>query len=104
MSVAYIDVGGITETCKAFRDDIKKFDQCVTDMDRATKEALSDWVGEGRNQFETQMRLMESQLSDISDVLYEIYEALSDAEAGYIDEDETVAKQFSMQQETAGGR
>lgn len=94
MSVEYLNVQGITDACKAFRDKIEEFDSCVTEMDSATNDALRDWVGKGRNQFETQMRLMKSQLDDISEVLYEIYEALVDAEAAYIDEDEAVAKQF----------
>lgn len=94
MAVEYLDVKGITDACKAFRDKIKDFDACVVEMDNATNDALRNWVGKGRNQFETQMDLMKSQLADISEVLYEIYDALADAETAYIDEDEAVAKQF----------
>lgn len=95
MAVEYINVEGITDACKAFRDKIEVFDSCVTEMNQAANDALRNWVGKGRNQFETQMNLMKSQLDDISEVLYEIYEALADAEQGYIDEDEAVAKQFT---------
>ena len=94
MAVEYLDVKGITDVCKAFRDKIKDFDACVVEMDNATNDALRNWVGKGRNQFETQMDLMKSQLADISEVLYEIYDARADAETAYIDEDEAVAKQF----------
>lgn len=94
MAVEYLEVKGITDACKAFQDKIKVFDSCVLEMDSATNDALRSWVGKGRNQFETQMNLMKSQLEDISEVLYEIYDALVDAEAAYIDEDEAVSKQF----------
>lgn len=94
MAVEYLDVKGITDACKAFQNKIKNFDECVAEMDNATNDALRNWVGKGRNQFETQMGLMKSQLADISEILYEIYDALVDAESAYIDEDEAVAKQF----------
>lgn len=95
MSAEYINVDGIKETCKAFRDKIEVFDECVITMNETTRDVLSNWIGKGRNQFETQMELMKSQLDDISEVLYDIYQALADAEQGYIDQDEAVAKQFS---------
>lgn len=94
VSVEYLDVNGITEAAKLFRKKIKEFDQCVTSMDRATNNVIRNWVGKGRNEFETQMKLMKSQLDDISEGLYDIYNALVDSETGYIDEDEAVAKQF----------
>lgn len=96
MSVEYLNVEGITDAAKMFRDKIDDFDDAVVKMNTATNDALRNWVGKGRNQFETQMELMERQLGDITDMLYEIYEALVDSEQGYIDEDEAVAKQFSM--------
>lgn len=77
-----------------FRANINEFDQCVIDMNKATNDVLRNWVGKGRNQFETQMNLMKKQLDDISEGLYDIYNALVDSEEGYIEEDEAVAKQF----------
>lgn len=96
MSVRYLDVEGITDTAKAFRDKIYDFDDAVVIMNTATDDALRNWAGRGRNQFETQMALMKSQMKDITEMLYDIYDALVDAEKGYIDEDEEVAKQFTM--------
>lgn len=95
MAVQYLDVSGITEAAKSFRANIDDFDQCVIDMNKATNDVLRNWVGKGRNQFETQMKLMKRQLDDISEGLYDIYNALVDSETGYIDEDESVAKQFN---------
>lgn len=99
MAVEYLDVSGITDAARTFQHNIGQFDQCVTDMDRATNQVLCNWVGVGRNQFETQMALMKSQLDDISEGLYDIYNSLVDAESAYIDEDEAVAKQFSISRE-----
>ncbi len=103
MSVEYLDVSGITEASKQFRDKIKDFDECVSKMNRETNNITRNWIGEGSNQFQTQMTLMLSQLDDISEILYEIYEALLDAETAYIDQDVEVAKQFSISSEQTGG-
>lgn len=96
MAVEYLDVSGITEAAKTFQRNIGKFDQCVIDMNNATNQVLRNWIGSGRNQFETQMALMKQQLDDISEGLYDIYDSLVDSEVAYIDEDEAVAKQFSI--------
>ena len=102
MAIQYLNTKGITETCKAFRSNVKMFDQCVTDINSYTNQVEEDWIGEGKIQFETQMRLMMSQLEDISQILYDICEALKDAEAAYIDADVETAKQINVA--TGGGR
>lgn len=94
MSVEYLEVKGIKDATQDFHSKVEEFDGYVKEMNDATQEVLVNWLGKGRNQFETQMQLMILQLNDISDGLYDIYNALVDAEAGYIDEDEAVAKQF----------
>lgn len=96
MAIKHLDVSGITNAAISFRNEIHTFDNCVISVNNAKKEVLQDWVGKGRNQFETQMELMMGQLDDISEVLYEIYDALIDAEKGYIDVDEETAKQFRL--------
>lgn len=103
MAVKYLDVSGITEASKQFRDKITVFDECVTKMERETNNITRDWIGDGSNQFQTQMSLMTSQLEDISEVLYEIYESLLDAETAYIDQDVEVSKQFSINSQQTGG-
>lgn len=96
MAVTYLEVQGITDAAKTFQTNISEFDKCIVDMNNATNDVLRNWVGKGRNQFETQMNLMKKQLDDISEQLYDIYNALVDSETAYIDEDEAVAKQFDI--------
>ena len=94
MSIQYLDVQGITDAAITFRDKIHDFDNCVIKVKKTTRTVQSNWVGKGRNQFETQIGLMTGQLDDITEVLYDIYNALVKAETGYIDADEETAKQF----------
>lgn len=100
MAVEYLDVSKIRTTAQAFRMNIDDFEQCVTDMKEATNDVLRNWVGKGRTQFEIQMYLMKTQLDDITEGLYDIYNTLVDSEAKYIEEDEAVARQFSSSQKS----
>ncbi len=94
-TVRHLEVDGLKDTGLNFKNSVKKFEVYVGDMKKHTNTLLSTWDGKGRDQFETQYTLMEGQLKDISDVLYEIYEALVDAQVAYIDADEAVGKQIS---------
>lgn len=96
MAVQHLNTAGISGTCIKFREAITDFDKCVTEINSYTNEVEREWVGNGKNQFETQMRLMLSQLDDISKILYDISEALQDAEAAYIDADVETAKRISI--------
>lgn len=94
-TVRHLEVDGLKDTGLNFKSSIKKFEGYVNAMQSYTNTLLKTWDGKGRDQFETQYTLMEKQLKDISDVLYEIYKALVDAQAAYIDADEAVGKQIS---------
>ena len=94
-SVKYINTHGLQETSVMIRDTIDDFDEAVVKVNNTTNDLLASWEGDGRNQFETQTLLMKSKLDDISDMLYDIYDALVKSEKTYIDTDESVAKQIS---------
>jgi WXG100 family type VII secretion target len=93
--VKFLYTWGLQNTASKFKSGIKEFDNCVTEMHTITNELFSSWEGEGKNQFETQYSLMKKKLDDISDTLYDIYDALVDSEKTYIDADEEAAKQIS---------
>ena len=95
MSVKYISVGEIGDTRNEFKNSIKTFEGYVREVNKAADDLRVAWSGKGYTQFEHQYALMKRQLDDISDILYEVYEALLDAETAYIDVDEAVAKQIS---------
>ena len=59
-----------------------------------TETILDDWVGYGRNEFETQYSLLMSKIEDFGDVLYEIYDALVEAEAEYEELDDETRQSF----------
>lgn len=98
MSAQFIslDTSGFVATEKAISDNITLFNAQVQKMRRTSTNLLSTWQGKGRNEFETQMTLMMSKLDDISDDLYDMYNALVKAEKEYIDADEAKAKEMMM--------
>ena len=84
----------IDELALKFRDSIKKFENYRNQMDAISMELMSTWVGLGRNKFETQYTILKGQFQDISDELYDIYDALVNAETTYIEADNAIAKGF----------
>lgn len=68
-----------------------------------TRQSLcEDWVGQGRNEFQTQYNLLISKVSDIGDSLKEMYEALIEAEAAYQEADDRYHQQVTMALTDAG--
>ena len=96
MAIEYISLQEIGETRDAFQKSIKTFEGYVKSVNTAANTLNQSWDGEGSKSFTKQFSLMKTALDDISDVLYEIYEAILDAETAYIDADEAVAKQISV--------
>ncbi len=61
-----------------------------------------DWVGKGRNEFESQYSLLISKVSDIGDTLDEMYNLLVEAEAKYQEADDGYHQSMVMSMEEAG--
>lgn len=61
------------------------------DMNACKNALLSNWFGEGRTAFEKCYALVAQQLGDISDEVYALYDALCDAEAAYLEADQSAA-------------
>lgn len=67
--------------------------QEVAEITQTLKE---NWVGEGRNEFEAQYKILISKIDDFSDALDEIYDALVEAEAEYATTDDSIRQDYAM--------
>lgn len=84
--------------------------QQIVERFKEAKETVADvktyvgqnWVGEGRNEFETQYSLLISKVSDIGDSLDEMFKALVEAEAKYQEADEGYHQEMVMSMEASG--
>lgn len=94
--VKHLYTKGLRDASAEIKSKVEEFNEAKNNIDRATRELLSTWVGEGRNSFETQYAILFRQLGDIGDELYDIYQSLVDSEATYISADEETKKQIIL--------
>ena len=93
MGAGSIIVNGTIESneIKAAHENIKKivdaYGEAHREVSEITQKVKENWVGRGRNEFESQYRLLISKISDFGDTLVDIYDALVEAEASYQDVD-----------------
>jgi WXG100 family type VII secretion target len=90
--VVKLDTSGFESACKSFENGTKEFDDLVERFRNASEALLQSWDGKGGNEFEYQYNLLKGKLKDISEDLYEIYEALLEAEVAYSEADDEMAK------------
>ena len=99
MSVKSLDTSGFTDATQAASEAIAAFNETLKTMQSVTNTILDSWVGKGRNEFATQVSLINGKLGDISDELYDLYDAIVKAEKTYIDADQALAKEMSIKGE-----
>ena len=96
MGVQYLDTSGFHDAAKAASDAILAFNSSLEKMQEVTNKILDRWVGRGRNEFETQVYMISVKLEDISDELYDLYNAIVEAQKTFIDADIAEAKARSI--------
>lgn len=83
----------VHQEIKNIVDDYKDINKKVADI---TAEVNENWVGKGRNEFETQYKLLIRKIEDFGDTLQDIYNGLVDAEVAYEDMDDDIRQEFKM--------
>lgn len=96
-NVTYLNTKTFSETIDIFKNCISEYDNIKLKVERTTDELFVNWQGEGKTQFEKDYRTLYRQLTDITDIMYELYEALIDAKAAYIQADEEAAKLLTIE-------
>lgn len=61
-----------------------------------TSEVNENWVGKGRNEFESQYKILIKKIDDFGETLQDIYEALVNAEMSFEDTDDDMRQDFVM--------
>lgn len=95
-NLRHLDTSKFHSTISAFKKGITEYNTIKTDVERTTNELFISWLGEGKVQFEKNYTTLYRQLTDIADIMYELYDALVEAEAAYIEADQQSAKQNTM--------
>lgn len=89
-----LETDKIHDAIMKFKSTAKTFTETKNKVEKTTHTLLSTWAGKSRNNFEKQYNLLTGNLNDIEETLYDLYDALVEAESTYIDADEAVSKEI----------
>lgn len=68
-------------------------------VNETTRTVQQNWVGKGRDEFETQYSILIRKIEDFGDTLEEICDSLIDAEAEYQKADNTMGRSYTKTRE-----
>ncbi len=91
-----INSGTIYNTHTQIKALVESYKEVNLEVERITQTVRENWVGKGRNEFESQYNILIKKIDDFGDTLQEIYDALVDAEAQYEDTDDSIRQDYVM--------
>lgn len=95
-NVNFLDTNKFSEVIAIFKQEIETYNDIKSDVEKTTNTLFKNWQGKGKTQFEKDYTTIFQQLTDIADIMYELYNALIDAQAAYIQADEDAAKMLTI--------
>jgi len=93
-NVRHLDTVHFNDTIQVYANHITQFENIVRAVNNTTNNIIDRWEGKGRNAFEKDCKQVQLNLKDISDIMYNLRDALINAEAEYIKADSELSKSF----------
>ena len=90
----HIDTEKIYATHRQIKEIVESYKDVNLEVSQITKKIKENWVGKGRNEFESQYNLLIKKIDDFGDILQDIYSALVEAEAEYETSDDGLRQEF----------
>lgn len=90
-----LDTSKMDAAILAFSEGVEEYNSIRTTVKLSTTDLFLNWSGEGRKAFEMDYETIFVQLTDIEDILYELYNSLVDGLSVYISADEELNKQMT---------
>ena len=97
VGVKYLESQKLLDAANSINECIKEYNGIIKRITNTTNDLLGSWYGEGKTEFEKDYTTIYQQLSDISDIMYDLYDALVDADPTYGQTDEEIAKGMTME-------
>lgn len=94
-----IHTDAINATHSKIKEIVNSFTEINQEVHDITNIVKENWVGEGRNEFQSQYERLITKIDDFGDTLLDIYEALVKAEAEYATTDDSLRQDFVMAME-----
>ncbi len=91
-NVQHLDTVHFNDTIAAYANYIRQFEDIVCGVNAAAGTMVEHWKGRGRNAFEKDYKQVQLNLKDISDIMYDLRDALVNAHAEYIKTDSELSK------------
>lgn len=95
-NVQHLDTEKFANTISTLKKSIAEYNDIKNEIKVTTDTLFEDWIGEGKTQFQKDYATLFRQLTDIADIMYELYDTLVEAEATYIKADEEAAKLLTI--------
>lgn len=95
--VKYLETQKLLDAANQINKCIEKYNKIIQEISTATVALTDSWHGEGCTEFEKDYSTIYQQLTDISDIMYDLYESLVDSDATYVQTDEDIAKSLTME-------
>ena len=89
-----IDTAKIYATHRQIKEIVDSYKEVNLEVSQITTKIKENWVGKGRNEFESQYNLLIKKIDDFGDTLQDIYDALVEAEAEYETSDDGLRQEF----------
>ncbi len=89
-----IETAKIYETHQQIKEIVESYKTVNLEVAQITKKIKENWVGKGRNEFQSQYNLLIKKIDDFGDTLQDIYDALVEAEAEYETSDDGLRQEF----------
>ncbi len=90
-----LDTGKMDAAIQAFSEGVEEYNSIRTKVKLTTTNLFLSWSGKGRKAFEKDYEAIFVQLTDIEDILYELYNGLVDGLSAYISTDLELNKQLT---------
>lgn len=90
-----LDTNKMDAAIQVFSEGVEEYNSIRTKVKLATTNLFLNWNGKGRRAFEKDYEAIFVQLTDIEDILYELYNALVDGLSAYVSTDLELNKQLT---------
>ncbi len=91
-----INTAKIYDAHRQIKEIVTSYKEVNKEVSEITGVIQENWVGKGRNEFESQYNLLIKKIDDFGDTLQDIYDALVEAEAEYEAVDDSLRQDFVM--------
>ncbi len=93
-TVRHLDTVSFNSTINDYARYITEFEGIVSEVSRITDRMINNWEGKGKEAFEKDSKQVRLNLKDVSDIMYDLRDALANAHAEYMKADDSLSKSF----------